>query len=128
MVDDVQRGLSAKDFHDARAEITNQGVRGLLLINGGAAVALLAFLQAIWSEEPALAKYVVIGIGIFSIGVLLAGFINFFRYHTSFNFQSGNKKLYNLFRRLTYSLQYLSLACFGVGMLVVVSGALCLLK
>lgn len=36
--------LDAKARHDARVEIVNQGVRGLFLINGGGAIALLAFL------------------------------------------------------------------------------------
>ena len=115
--------LTAKDFHDARAEITNQGVRGLITINGGGAVALLAFLQAIWNKAPGLAKYVVIGIGVFSFGVFIAGFINFFRYHTSFAFQSGNTKKYNLFRYAAFFLQYASLICFATAMAIVVVGA-----
>jgi hypothetical protein len=119
----VSGGLSAKDFHDARAEITNQGVRWLLTINGGGAIALLAFLQAIWEKNQLLAKYVVAGIAIFSIGVLLAAFINFLRYHTSFNFQAGNTTLYNIFRISGFICQYTSLTCFAAAMFVVVYGA-----
>lgn len=52
-------------------------------MNGGGAVALLAFLQAIWSKEPALINYVLWGLGFLVVGVALAGLVHFFRYHTS---------------------------------------------
>ena len=122
-----QQGLTPQDFHSARAEITTQGVKGLFLINGGGSVALLAFLQAVWEKQPQLAKFVVIGIGIMCLGLLLAGLINFFRYHTSFNFQGGNTRRYKLFRFLSISFQYLSLASFACASGVVVFGAWSLL-
>ena len=105
-----QQGLTPQDFHSARAEITTEGVKGLFLINGGGSVALLAFLQAVGvgGGQPQLAKFVVIGIGIMCLGLLFAGLINFFRYHTSFNFQGGNTRRYKLFRFLSISFQYAS--------------------
>jgi len=109
----------------ARAEIANQSVRGLLLINGGGAVALLAFLQAIWGNNANLEKYVVAGIALFSSGVLITGFINVFRYHASLAFQAGNTRKFNIFWLLEFWSQPISLACFGIGMLVVVAGAWC---
>ena len=56
---DRPQGLTPQDLHAARAEIAKEGIRGLFVMNGGGAVALLAFLQAIWKEAPALAEYVV---------------------------------------------------------------------
>jgi hypothetical protein len=58
-------------------------------MNGGAAVALLAFLQAIWETNAYLSEFVIGGIGFHSIGVLLAGCVPLFLYNASFNFQSG---------------------------------------
>ena len=122
-----QQGLTPQDFHSARAAITTEGVKGLFLINGGGSVALLAFLQAVWEKQPQLAKFVIIGIGIMCLGLLFAGLINFFRYHTSFNFQSGNMRRYRLFSFLSISFQYASLAAFASASAVLVFGAWSLL-
>lgn len=54
-------------------------------MNGGAAVALLAFLQAIWETNAYLSEFVIGGIGFHSIGVLLAGCVPLFLYNASFN-------------------------------------------
>jgi len=48
----MSNGLTPQDFHSVRSEISNEGVKGLFLMNGGGAVALLAFLQAIWKDQP----------------------------------------------------------------------------
>lgn len=123
----LQQGLTPQDFHAARAEITTEGVKGLFLMNGGGSVALLAFLQAIWEKQPQLAKFVLAGIAIMCLGLVLAGFINFFRYHASFNFQAGNTRRYRLFRFLLLSFQYGSLAAFAAATMVLVWGAWSLL-
>lgn len=86
----TQQGLTPQDFHAARAEITTEGVKGLFLMNGGGSIALLAFLQAIWEKQPQLAKFVLAGIAVMCLGLVLGGFINFFRYHASFNFPDAN--------------------------------------
>ena len=82
-------GLQPKDFTEQRNDALREGVKGLFLMNGGGTVAMLAFLQAIWKENPQLAKYVLVCIAFLTIGVFLAGLVQFFRYHTSFNFQDG---------------------------------------
>jgi hypothetical protein len=76
-------GLTPKDMTDQRNDAMREGVKALVLMNGGGAVALLAFLQAIWSKEPALIKYVLWGVGFLVIGVALTSLVHFFRYHTS---------------------------------------------
>lgn len=38
---------------DVRAEIAHQGIRGLVILNGGACVAVLGFIQAIWKAPEA---------------------------------------------------------------------------
>jgi hypothetical protein len=116
-------GLSPHDFHSARAAISTEGVKGLFLLNGGGALALLAFLQAVWDKNPALAKLALVGISIFAFGALLAGFVNFLRYHTSLSFQSGETCNYKMFKFFSLSCQYLSLVAFAVATGVLVIGA-----
>jgi hypothetical protein len=122
------RGLQASDFTEQRNEALAEGVKGLFLMNGGGSVALLAFLQAIWKDQPLLAKYVVASIAILAVGVLLAGLVQFFRYHASFNFQGGRIHAFRTYRILYLAAAYGSLATFLVGLLTVVSGAWCILK
>ena len=87
-------GLQPSDFTEQRNDAAREGAKGLLLMNGGGAVALLAFLQAIWKDNPRLAKYIVVSIAVLAVGVLLAGVFHFFRYQASFNFQSRNDSAY----------------------------------
>lgn len=114
----------AQDFTEQRNDALREGVKGLFLMNGGGAVAMLAFLQAIWKEDPHLAKYVIGCIVFFSVGVFLAGFVQFFRYHASFNLQGGNRRAFKAYRILYLRAAYCSLAAFLIAVLVVVSGAL----
>ena len=116
-------GLEPQDFTRQRDEASKEGVRGLLIINGGGAVALLAFLQAIWSVDQRLANYVVIGISVLAIGVAVAGLASFLRYHASFNFQQGKKDRWLVYRRGYIGCWYTSLSLFLAGIGVVVSGA-----
>ena len=120
--------LEPQDFTRQRDEASKEGVRGLLLINGAGAVALLAFLQAIWAKDSLLAKYVVVGIAILAFGVFFAGMANPLRYHASFNFQQGNRDRWLLFRRGYIGCWYTSLSLFLIGIGVVVIGAWCALR
>jgi hypothetical protein len=108
-----------------RAEITNQGIRGLLLINGGGAAALLAFLQAIWKEEPALAEHVVAAIAWLAGGVAVAGISFFLRYHTSLSMANHGRdsRRYKTWRFVSVASWYISLAAFVLGLYWIVSGA-----
>lgn len=56
----------------SRATLFTESVKGLLLVNGGGAVSLLAFLQAVWGAEPALARVTLVGIAFMSAGLVLA--------------------------------------------------------
>lgn len=116
-------GLQASDFTEQRNEALREGVKGLFLMNGGGAVAMLAFLQAIWKDQPLLAKYVVVCLTFFAVGVFSAGLVQFFRYHASFNFQAGRLYAFRRYRMLYLGAAYSSLATFLVGLLVVVWGA-----
>jgi hypothetical protein len=114
----------AQDFTEQRNDALREGVKGLFLMNGGGAVAMLAFLQAIWKEDSNLATYVIACIAFFSVGVFLAAMVQFLRYYASFNFQGGNRCAYRVYRVLYLMTAYGSLAAFLAGVLVVVSGTL----
>lgn len=66
----------------AKVEATENGIKGLVLINGGAAVALGALLQAIVSKPEAapLLHYVLWGISFNVLGVAIASAIFWLRY------------------------------------------------
>ncbi len=121
-------GLQERDFTEQRNDAFREGVKGLFMMNGGGAVAMLAFLQAIWKENPQLAKYVVWCIAFLATGVFMAGLVQFFRYHASFNFQGGRHRASKVYRFLYLTTAYGSLAAFVVGVSVVVSGAWCTLR
>lgn len=125
---ETPRGLEASDFTKQRNEALREGVRGLFVMNGGGAVAMLAFLQAILKDQPLLAKYVVASIAFLAVGVFLAGLVQFFRYHASSNLQGGRLWAFWTYQVLYLAAAYGSLAAFLVGLLVVVSGAWCVLS
>ena len=89
-----------------RLEIMNLAFKGLLAIHGGGAVALLAFLQAVISTNPALAKIVLVGISCLGIGLFMAVIFMTFRYHTSLEDQrqSGNWKVYRTVSSYCYKI------------------------
>jgi len=113
---------AAERRHEVRAEIANQHVKGLLLINGGSAAALLAFLQAIWADNPNLAKWVLLALGFLCLGVATAGFSNWLRYMTSLRFQDGAPSRF-AWSNLSYTVQHLSLVCFLIAAGTLLFGA-----
>ncbi len=87
-----------------RDEMWGHGVRGLLLLNGGAIVALLAFLQAIWTSAVPLIPWIVSGLIPLVFGVAAAAPIPLLRAETVlFWTDSGGrgKSMMRLYRSLT---------------------------
>ncbi len=107
---------------EQRAEILNQAFRGLLLIHGGGAVALLAYLQAVGDKNPALSRIILVGILFLVLGLVLAVLFMAFRYHTSLEDQRGNPN-WIAWRRWVFIFLYGSVAAFVFAMLVLVVGA-----
>ena len=60
---------------DRRAIIRSEGIKGLFLSNGAGAVALLAFLQAVYSDK-ALVPWVLAALALLAAGVVLAAILN----------------------------------------------------
>ena len=77
---------------EIRAQIDTENVKGLLIVNGGAAIALLAFLPTILDKpdyEP-LARAILWGIMIFQVGLLFAIFHNRLRRICSLRYEQHN--------------------------------------
>jgi len=113
---------------ERRDEMATQGLKFLLLLNGGGAVALLAFLQAIWDKPAALGlvPWVVIGLIPLLVGAALSGIVHFVRYHTTlaYQFQKPGSGRGNRMSRLHERLTYAAFVMFLLGAGIVVCGAL----
>jgi hypothetical protein len=70
-----------------RATVLTEGYKGLALVNGASAVALLTFFTAMWEKHDALPlkQGIVYAIGILTVGVFLSSFVFFFRYWGAFH-------------------------------------------
>jgi hypothetical protein len=93
-------------------------------MNGGGAVALLAFLPEAWNSHPELACYVIVGLGLMSVGVVLAAFVNPARHHSSLVFaqarSAGERRFWFWAWRC---LVFASIFAFALAVSVVVLGA-----
>jgi len=67
---------------ELRAHILNEGMKGLLLMNGGGAVALATWLQAVWGQPWAapMLRWQVYGMAVFAFGVFFSVIIPLARY------------------------------------------------
>ena len=126
MEQDKQDTLSLvpRDFTHQRNEDIREGIKGLLLINGGGATAMLAFLQATWSTRPQISCYVAVCIGCMGVGLAFAALVPFFRYHASFAVQENRREDFKRHRRLYLAAFVVSLSMFLVGVFFVVYGFL----
>ena len=111
---------STEKLTELRAAVFTDGMKQLVLVNGGGAVALLAFLQAIWSTEPKLARVVLLGTGWMLSGVIVLLPIPFIRVlHSNAAEKIRNKNPdANTRTRLWYfynALPYVSALAFAVG-------------
>ena len=106
-----------------RDELAKEGVRALLIMNGGGLLALLAFLQTIWGklESAALIPSVLNGMSWLIGGLLLVGLSSFFRFHSSYAL-SANQKIWWKWQRAYMGCWYVSLVCFIIGTGTVVYG------
>ena len=116
--------LSPADRTRQRNEAATELVKALLIINGGGAVALLAFLQAIWVPSRVLAKPTVTAIALLAFGALLAAAFHLFRHQASLQYQFGSQADGQKFDRLYLFAASASLVSFIAGVSVVVIGIL----
>jgi hypothetical protein len=114
-----------------RAQILNEGSKGLILINGGGAVALAAFLQAIWgnSDFGPMRWWILVGISLLVMGTAISALIFLTRYLGGFHMNT-TIPTQNPWWRLQIALTLLAVICFIAGMGSAVFGgfnALCAL-
>jgi hypothetical protein len=114
---------------ETRAGILNEGSKGLILINGGGAAALAAFLQAIWDKsniEP-MRWWVLFGMCWLLVGTAFSSLIFITRYIGSFH-EKTMQPTSNPWWWLQIILTLASVICFLLGMGFAIAGgfmALC---
>jgi hypothetical protein len=84
----------------------------------------LAFLQAIWKTDKALAHTTISTLVVLSVGAALAAMFHLFRYRASVHYQRGDRERGEKFARFYIVSASLSLALFVVGIVVLGCGAL----
>ncbi len=109
-----------------RDGMTAHGLRAVLLLNGGGAVALLAFLQAIWSETTAenLVPWVIVGMIPLLVGAAAGGWVHFQRYEASEIYQMKSREKARKATKHHKRLTRVAFGLFILGMAIVVIGAL----
>jgi polyferredoxin len=114
----------ANTLTEVRSEVLNESTRSLLLINGGGAVAVAAWLQAVWPEPWAASMLLpqVLGIGFLLVGVVFAAVCPFLRY-LSFFHRNTAMPLKNPIWWIQAGATTLSVVAFLVGMTNVMCGA-----
>lgn len=106
----------------SRADVLTESVKALLLVNGGGAVALLAFLQSIWSNT-ALARVTLGGIALMGAGLIFALLVQPFRFsHSKIVQRTGDRK--TVFWFLYSACEYLSVLAFVAALALLVCGGL----
>lgn len=117
----MSNGLAPQDFTNQRNADIAQAVKGLFIINGGAALALLAFFKDVWNNQPGLARTILWSIGFLVVGVALAGGVHLVRYIASIRHQQGDGAA-PTFSRIYLFLAFCSLVAFIAAMVVMIVG------
>jgi len=112
------------DLTEQRSEAMAELVKALLIINGGGAVALLAFLQSAWVQNIKLVVPVACAVAFLAFGSLLAAACHLLRYYASWYHQKGDDR-WTWFRRFYLFFAWASLFVFGIGVAVVVGSVIC---
>ena len=109
----------------AKADLTNEGFKGLILINGAGAIALGTLLQALIGkpEVAGLLPWVLAGIAFCAIGVACAGSSFWIRYDQwQLEVDKGQYRSENPKWRLAWRMARISLAMFVLGLFLAVIG------
>jgi hypothetical protein len=115
-----EQSPDAGELTDQRNQPMVDGVRALLWMNGGAALAL-AFLQAIWGKDPGFSQSILRASICFLLGVLLAGSVRLLRFKAPLLPQDGEENGRKV--RHAYLLaSYASFVAFIAGVVAVVFG------
>lgn len=109
---------------ERRDKMAADGFKTLLLLNGGGAVVLLAFLQAIWGKPltAPLIPWIIGGLCVLALGALTAGALHFLRMHTSWAHQTAGLSG-RCAQRLETGAMVLALFFFATGIGIIAWGA-----
>ena len=113
------------DLTEQRNQAMSELVKALLIINGGGAVTLLAFLQSPWVQDKKLVVPVACAVAALALGSLFAAACHLLRYYASWHHQSRDEDRFERFRRFYLCCAYASLFAFAVGVAVVVASVVC---
>ncbi|MBB4301326.1 hypothetical protein GGD81_000341 [Rhodobium orientis] len=100
-----------------RAEISNQLIKGNLIINGGGAVSLLAFIQSLIDKNSPsnLLQWASLSIIAFCLGLASCGASNYLRVEVSHHDRDPDSKKKNRRISLSKFLQYFPIILFMIG-------------
>lgn len=116
------------EFHKSMFEATMStavaALKSCLLINGGASVAMLGFLAALFKDNKELVIPFEFGDALFrfTLGVLFAAIATASTYFAQYNYQEKNNKYGNVYRMVSIALVAISLICFFLGCYKAYSG------
>ena len=84
---------------DLRAQIDTETFKGLMLVNGGGAVALLALLNPVISrpEEHLFGYWIMAGIALMALGAGLAVVHNYYRRQCSLAYENNEPRGFSMF-------------------------------
>lgn len=109
--------VDGRDLHAVEIEITNNAVRGLFLINGGGAIALLALMGQALEYYPEAVPDIAVAAVILATGSVLTATVNFMRSFTSQMLRTRKLRAH----KVSKYAQYVGVVCaflcflFGVG-------------
>lgn len=108
---------------DRLHDLVAQGAKGLGVLNAGAVVAMLAFVQALVDKSAyhAFKPYVLGALSSFILGAFLAAIVFFF-HHTYINHAFQDSKQQRLWYRVVWGLLIASSACAFVGGVLITAG------
>jgi hypothetical protein len=108
---------------DRMHDLIAQGSKGLAILNGGAVVAMLAFVQAM-VDKPAYRGFKPFALGALScflFGAFLSA-ITFFFHHMYINHAFIDSGRQQVFRKIVWGIQITSAACAFIGGALVAAG------
>jgi len=89
--------------------------RNMIIINGGACIAILAFVGGLFEKNETLARSLSIALLYFGLGVLSGGFVAGFTYLSQTAYNEGKDKYGNWIRVICIILGLVSYALFALG-------------
>ncbi len=115
----AENSLNLETFK-ATINAGQNAIKSMVIINGGAAVALLAFVGNIWSNKGNLSgiKGLSWGLLFFVIGVLLAGIVSALTYLAQRAYSENNSKNGNYINNICIACSSFSFICFLIGTVI----------